>query len=89
MAEALARAGLCVHRFEFSYMGSAPPRDRAGAAQGSGLIPEFMALRAETVRAGLLPGQTLIAGEVDGGRVASMAIDAPFAIVAWLRGLRL
>ncbi len=75
MAEALARAGLRVARFEFAYMAARrtsqgkkpPPRAEA-------LIAEYRSAVAELAATGTL----LIGGKSMGGRVASMVADELF-----------
>ena len=76
IAEAVAREGGCVHRFEFAYMAARRHGGRKPPPKAQLLIPEFVRA-AETVHAGLGAGQQLlVGGKSMGGRVASMAVDA-------------
>jgi predicted alpha/beta-hydrolase family hydrolase len=73
-AEAVAKAGIAVVRFEFAYMAARRVGEKKSPPKGESAVPEYReaiaALKAKT--------PLVIGGKSFGGRVASMAAEAEF-----------
>jgi len=74
-AEALARAGFRVVRFEFAYMAARRSGQRKPPPRAEMLVDEYRA----AVAALAAPGPLVIGGKSMGGRVASMVADELYA----------
>jgi predicted alpha/beta-hydrolase family hydrolase len=71
LANALARAGMRVHRFEFAYMAARRDGRRRPPPKAESLMGEYVA----AVEALASRGPLIIGGKSMGGRVASMVAD--------------